>query len=86
MGRIKTTLVKRTSNKLVNEKGDKFSSDFNENKKAVNELLELQSKKIRNVVAGYITRLTRDKGKKKKPRMMEAAKDGRRSYGKEQRR
>ncbi|MBT4540142.1 30S ribosomal protein S17e [Candidatus Woesearchaeota archaeon] len=61
MGRIKTTLVKRTGSKLFKENEDKFSNDFAENKLAVDELAEIQSKKLRNVIAGYVTRLNKNK-------------------------
>lgn len=59
MGRIKTTLIKRTANTLIKKYPEKFSESFEENKKAVEELAEVPSKKLRNVIAGYITRLTR---------------------------
>jgi len=36
---------------------DKFTEDFEENKKIVNEVLVVESKKIKDQVAGYITRL-----------------------------
>jgi ribosomal protein S17E len=52
MGRIKSKLIKRTGKNLV--ENDKFSSDFNENKRVLGKLMP--SKKIRNQVAGYITR------------------------------
>ena len=53
MGRIKSKLIKRTGKNLFTEE-DKFSSDFDENKKVLGKLMP--SKKIRNQVAGYITR------------------------------
>jgi len=59
MGRIKTTQVKRTGRKLVGMHTNKFSSDFTHNKKQVDETATISSKKLRNVVAGYVTRLTR---------------------------
>ncbi|MBU1204226.1 MAG: 30S ribosomal protein S17e [Nanoarchaeota archaeon] len=65
MGRIKTAMTKRVSNKLLEEKGDKFKDNFEDNKKVVDELLDVESKKIRNVVAGYITRLVKSKKSKK---------------------
>lgn len=52
MGRIKSKLIKRTGNNLLDD--DKFSGDFNENKKVLGNLMP--SKKIRNQVAGFITR------------------------------
>lgn len=59
MGRIKTTLVKRASIKVTKENPGKFKKDFNSNKKIVDEYLDVPSKKLRNVIAGYITRLTK---------------------------
>ena len=61
MGRIKTTLVKRNVHELIQRYPDKFSNDFNDNKKAVVETTELNSKKLRNIMAGYLTRLMRTK-------------------------
>ena len=57
MGRIKTQLVKRITNKTVECYKDELSKDFATNKKLVNQYIEGPSKKIRNVIAGYITRL-----------------------------
>ena len=59
MGRIKTMLIKRTTNKLVHEHGDDFTTNFDENKKIVEKLAEIPSKKLRNIIAGYATRLTK---------------------------
>ena len=59
MGRIKTKMIKRTANKLVNENHDKFNEDFEHNKKAIAQFADVPSKKMRNVIGGYITRLVR---------------------------
>lgn len=59
MGRIKTTLVKRTSLKLFNEFRPEFGKDFSENKKKVARVAEINSKKLVNCIAGYITRLVK---------------------------
>ncbi len=56
MGRIKITAVKNLANELIDQFGDRFSTDFEKNKTAVNEVKEVKSKKTRNVLAGYITR------------------------------
>jgi len=56
MGRIKTTAVKTLANDLIKEHGDKFSEDFEKNKKALEDLKAISSKKVRNVLVGYITR------------------------------
>ena len=57
MGRIKTQLIKRTTLALFRDHKDMFKDNFEENKRLVGELASFQSKKIRNVVAGYVTRL-----------------------------
>lgn len=58
MGRIKSKLVKRTGHALLKEE-NKFSDNFEENKKLLTGLTP--SKKIRNQIAGYITRLKKQK-------------------------
>lgn len=63
MGRIKTTLLKRTALKLFREHGNTFKTDFTFNKKRVDELIETQSKKLRNIIAGYITKLHKQTNK-----------------------
>ena len=61
MGRIKTVLIKRQTKELLKQYGDKFTSDFAQNKLLVTQYMKIPSKKLRNVVAGYVTRL-RKKG------------------------
>lgn len=57
MGRIKTQQVKRITHELLSANPNRFTKDFDENKKAVDELVEHHSKKLRNVIAGYATRI-----------------------------
>lgn len=57
MGRIKTTLIKSKTKELLEMHREKFTADFTENKKSVNRLANVSSKKLRNVIAGYLTRL-----------------------------
>ena len=54
MGRIKNLLIKRTAKKLLKEE-NKFSEDFANNKKLLDN--NLPSKSMRNKIAGYISRL-----------------------------
>ncbi|MAG08626.1 30S ribosomal protein S17e [Candidatus Woesearchaeota archaeon] len=63
MGRIKTKRIKRVTHKLIEENKGKFKDDFNNNKELVNESASIPSKKIRNIIAGYVTRLTKSKTK-----------------------
>ena len=53
MGRIKSKLIKRTGRSLLSE-DNKFSDSFEDNKNSLKGVMP--SKKIRNQVAGYITR------------------------------
>lgn len=57
MGRIKTKLIKRITLKLVAEHRDEFKKDFKQNKEIVKEFADIPSKKLRNIIAGYATRL-----------------------------
>ena len=59
MGRIKTILIKRTALKLFRQHKTKFKTDFAKNKKLVEEVAVIPSKKLRNVIAGYLTRLVK---------------------------
>ncbi len=56
MGRIKSTLIKRTSKQLVNSESA-FNEEFNNNKKILGSTMP--SKKMRNKIAGYIARVVR---------------------------
>lgn len=53
---IKPTYIKTIGNELLEFHQDKFSNDFDENKKAVSSATSIQSKRVRNRVAGFITR------------------------------
>jgi small subunit ribosomal protein S17e len=59
MGRIKTQQIKRATFDLLREHKDEFKKDFAENKKLVSEFAEIRSKKLKNMVAGYVTRLVK---------------------------
>ncbi len=61
MGRIKTALTKRVTNKLVKEHGEVFKKDFESNKQLVTKFADIPSKKLRNIIAGYVTRLVKTK-------------------------
>jgi len=61
MGRIKTKLVKGVTNKLVDLHRQDFKKNFEENKKLVSKFADISSNKIRNVIAGYVTRLMNTK-------------------------
>lgn len=57
MGRIKTTFVKTIGKDLFEKHADMFFEDFAKNKEVVNQFLEIKSKKLKNIVTGYVTSL-----------------------------
>lgn len=61
MGRIKTKLIKRKTKDIMNAAEEKVTEDFDQNKKAAGEMATFKSKKMRNIVAGYLTRLKKAK-------------------------
>ncbi len=54
MGRIKSTLVKRTARSLLKEE-NLFNESFEQDKKLLGDTMP--SKKVRNKIAGYLARL-----------------------------
>ena len=65
MGRVKGTLIKRVSRELIEKYPDKFTSNFEKNKKVVNQILTTY-KRFRNSITGYVTRLVKMAEEKKK--------------------
>lgn len=61
MGRVKSQLIKRTSTRLTVEHKKGFKEDFEENKKSIGKYAIIANKKIRNRVAGHITKLMKVK-------------------------
>lgn len=56
MGRIKSIAIKKLGEELIKEHGSKFSEDFEKNKKVLDEVKPIESKRTRNILAGYITK------------------------------
>ncbi len=64
MGSIRPSNIKRIARELVDEYNDKFSGDFDHNKKVVSTLTDVQTKRLRNMLAGYVTRYWKIKKRK----------------------
>jgi ribosomal protein S17E len=62
MGKIKSKMMRRTAHSLMNE-GVEFNEDFEINKKVLGNTMP--SKKLRNRIAGLLSRLKRQEAKKK---------------------
>ena len=61
MGRIKSKIVKRSSLALLKE-DNIFTGKFEDNKQLLKDLTE--SKKVRNQIAGYVTRIKKHNTRK----------------------
>ena len=57
LGKVRTDTVKRISRELLKRFPDRFTGDFESDKQGVNDLVTTPSKRLRNRIAGYITRL-----------------------------
>ncbi|TET29844.1 MAG: 30S ribosomal protein S17e [Candidatus Heimdallarchaeota archaeon] len=57
MGNIRSQKIKRTSRELVAKYHQHLSTDFEKNKILVNKLTNVMSKRMRNRIAGYVTRI-----------------------------
>jgi len=54
---VRPERVKRVARELVKRYPDKFTTDFENNKKLLESLTKISSAKLRNRIAGYVTRL-----------------------------
>lgn len=50
-------MIKRTARKLIEMYPDLFTDDFEHNKLVVRRLVDVESKRVKNRIAGYITHL-----------------------------
>ena len=57
MGRVRPVFIKKISHELMKKYSDLFSNDFETNKKLLDEFVIIQSRLVRNRIAGYITHL-----------------------------
>lgn len=55
LGSVRTTLIKRISRQLLEKYPEMFTENFEQNKKIVDEVVKIDSKEVKNQIAGYIT-------------------------------
>ena len=65
MGSIRQTYIKSTVDSLLRQYPNEFGTDFNENKDKVERLANVQTKELRNRLAGYVTRKMSSSGRKR---------------------
>lgn len=57
MGRVRTKTVKKSARQIIEKYYSKLTLDFQTNKKVCDEIAILPSKRMRNKISGYITKL-----------------------------
>jgi small subunit ribosomal protein S17e len=65
MGAIRQTYIKSTVDALLRQYPNEFGTDFNANKEKIEKLSTVQTKEMRNRLAGYVTRKLASKGRKR---------------------
>ena len=68
MGRIKSVGIKRITKQLFKAHTEEFSDDFNKNKAVLAKYTSIYSTKLRNVIAGYASRLSKQSKSTKQKR------------------
>ncbi|MEM0359318.1 MAG: 30S ribosomal protein S17e [Candidatus Hadarchaeales archaeon] len=58
---MRQVYVKRAARQLLELYPDRFTTDFLHNRKVLDELLEVESKPLKNRIAGYLTSLMKQK-------------------------
>jgi small subunit ribosomal protein S17e len=53
---IKPAYIKKIGNRLLERYPEAFSGDFEHNKDVIGEVTNVESKSVRNRIAGYVTR------------------------------
>ena len=61
MGNVKPVYIKRVALELAEKYPDEFNTDFENNKRKVEELTDVPTRKMRNKIAGYLVRYYKKK-------------------------
>jgi small subunit ribosomal protein S17e len=57
LGKVRPDQVKKAARELLTRYQDRFTTNFEENKKALGQLARIYSPRMKNRIAGYVTRL-----------------------------
>merc|ERR1712226_492141 len=57
MGRVRTKTVKRASRAIIEKYYGKLTNDFHTNKRIIDDIAVIQSKRLRNKISGFTTHL-----------------------------
>ncbi len=66
MGKVRPAYIKNLARQIVKDYKPYLSTDFEENKKIIPQIVEFQTKRYRNRVVGYVTRLMKLAAKEEK--------------------
>ena len=61
MGKLSNKILRKQAKEIYELYPDKFTNDFEHNKKSLNELQIFKSKTSRNIVAGLLVKLATEK-------------------------
>ncbi len=57
MGKVRIAAVKKVARELVAKYPDKFTTNYESNKTVLADLVDAKTKRLRNRIVGYVTRL-----------------------------
>jgi len=63
LGNVKPAFIKKIALELIQKFPEEFTDDFEKNKVLVEKLTTIQTKNVRNRIAGYIARIMEDRKK-----------------------
>jgi small subunit ribosomal protein S17e len=69
LGKVRSYIIKKTAEELMQLHNDEIATDFEKNKQIVDQYLDTRTKKMRNKIAGYLTGLKRVKEHRKQHMM-----------------
>ena len=64
VGKVRIAAVKKVSRELIQKYPDKFTTNYEQNKVALASLVDARTKRLRNRIVGYVTRLKIVEGKR----------------------
>jgi len=65
LGKVRTKIIKKAAKELLAAYPTMFTTNFEENKKVIDQVLDVYGKKLRNRIAGYISNLKKIEEKRK---------------------
>ena len=67
LGKVRTEMIKRIAKDLLERHPDKFTADYEANRQIIDQVVDSRSKRVRNRISGYVTRLKKAEERNKAP-------------------